>query len=80
MTSPNACVNGVEVLMDYFEDMLPPAHRDAVAAHVAGCPRCLAFVESYLRTPRILRAATEAVMPGELTRSLRRFLASRREQ
>ena len=78
MTARYACVNGVEVLMDYLEGVLAPAERDATAAHVAGCPRCIAFIESYIRTPRILRAATDAAMPKQLAPSLRRFLASRR--
>jgi len=73
-----ACVDGVEILMDYFEGTLPQADREAVEAHVSGCPRCVAFVESYRQTPRILRAATAATLPEDLAQSLRRFLASRR--
>ena len=73
-----ACVDGVELLMDYLEGTLPPADREAVEAHVSGCPRCVAFVESYRQTPRILRAATAAALPEDLAQSLRRFLASRR--
>jgi anti-sigma factor RsiW len=78
MTARYECVNGVEVLMDYLEGALPPADRDATAAHVGNCPHCRAFIESYLQTPRILRAATAAALPDEVARSLRRFLASRR--
>jgi anti-sigma factor RsiW len=73
-----ACVDGVAVLMDYLEDALAAADREVVEAHVSGCPRCVAFIESYRRTPGILRAATEAALPEELARSLHRFLASRR--
>lgn len=73
-----ACVDGVETLMDYLEGTLSPAHREAIETHVSGCPRCIAFVESYRQTPRILRAATAAALPEDLTQSLRRFLASRR--
>jgi hypothetical protein len=50
---------------------------NALTAHVAGCPRCVAFVESYRATPRILRSATAAELPGDLAASLRRFLAER---
>jgi anti-sigma factor RsiW len=78
MTARYECMNGVEVLMDYLEGALPPADRAAVAAHVGRCPHCRAFIDSYLQTPRILRAATAAALPDELVRSLRRFLASRR--
>jgi len=73
-----ACVDGVEVLMDYLEGTLAPEDREAIESHASGCPRCVAFVESYRQTPRILRAATAASLPDDLADSLRRFLASRR--
>jgi anti-sigma factor RsiW len=73
-----ACVDGVEILMDYLEGALPAADREAVEVHVSGCPRCVAFIESYRQTPRILRAATAAALPDHLAESLRRYLASRR--
>jgi anti-sigma factor RsiW len=78
MTAPVACADGVDRLMDYLEGTLSPADREAMEAHVAGCPRCVAFVESYRETPRIFRAATAAPLPEDLAQSLRRFLASRR--
>jgi anti-sigma factor RsiW len=64
--------------MDYLEGVLPPDLREAVESHVSGCPRCVAFIESYRETPRILRAATAESIPADLAESLRRFLASRR--
>ena len=72
-----ACADGVELLMDYLEGVLAAAEREAVEAHVAGCPRCVAFIESYRQTPRILRAATAAELPEDLAESLHRFIASR---
>ena len=78
MTSPIACAGGVDRLMDYLEGTLAAADREAVEAHVAGCSRCVAFVESYRETPRIFRAATAAALPEDLAQSLRRFLASHR--
>jgi anti-sigma factor RsiW len=72
------CRDGVELLMDYLEGVLPePLSRD-IEAHVAGCPRCVAFLEGYRETPRIFRSATAADVPPELAASLRRFLAGRR--
>ena len=73
-----ACVDGVRMLMDYLEGTLGPEDRAAIESHVSGCPLCVAFVESYRQTPRILRAATAASLPEDLAESLRRFLASRR--
>jgi anti-sigma factor RsiW len=78
MKGPVVCADGVALLMEYLEGLLPPDDRALLEAHVAGCPRCVAFVESYRRTPGILRAATAAALPDDLAESLSRFLASRR--
>jgi anti-sigma factor RsiW len=78
MKGPIVCVDGVAVLMDYLEGTLSPAEVELVETHVAACPRCVAFVESYRQTPRILRAATVATLPADLAESLRLFLASHR--
>jgi anti-sigma factor RsiW len=78
MTARLVCRDGVEMLMDYLEGTLPPADREAIEANDSGCPRCVAFVESYRQTPRILRAATVAALPEDLKQSLRAFLAARR--
>lgn len=64
------CASGVELLMEYLEGELPADVRSAIEQHVAGCPRCVAFVESYRATPRILRDATAAALPAELQSSL----------
>ena len=64
------CASGVELLMDYLEGELPADVRAAIEQHVAGCPRCVAFVESYRATPRILRDATAATLPADLEASL----------
>ena len=70
------CREGVKVLMDYSEGVLPGRRRKVVEAHVGVCPRCRGFVRSYLATPRILREATLAVMPAGLERRLRRRVAA----
>ncbi len=72
------CASGVQLLMDYLEDVLRPEVRAALEAHVAGCGRCMAFIESYRETPRVLRAATDAALPSDVRRSLAEFLRSRR--
>jgi anti-sigma factor RsiW len=73
-----SCASGVALLMDYLEGVLPAETAAALEAHVAGCPRCTAYVESYRATPRILRAATAVPLPAELERSLWAFLRARR--
>ena len=74
-----ACESGVELLMDYLEGVLPADVRSALEAHVAACPRCVAFIASYRETPRILRDATATALPADLRESLRAFLRAKRE-
>ncbi len=69
-----ACASGVELLMDYLEGVLSADVRSALDTHVAGCPRCAAFIVSYRETPRILRQATDIALPVDLQISLRDFL------
>ena len=63
--------------MEYLDGVLPADVRTAIDDHVAGCPRCAAFVESYCGTPRILREATAAMLPAGLEASLQAFLRAR---
>ena len=69
-----ACISGVELLMDYLEGALAPDVRAALDAHVSGCQRCVAFIESYRATPRILREATATPIPADVQQSLQAFL------
>jgi anti-sigma factor RsiW len=78
MTADVTCRDGVELLMEYLEGVLPESQRQRIEAHVAGCPRCVAFVDSYRQTPRIVRSATAADLPDDVAASLRRFLTERR--
>jgi anti-sigma factor RsiW len=75
--TPIACVSGVELLMEYLEGVLPADLQAALAEHVAGCPRCTAFVASYSATPRILRDASAAALPADVEASLKAFLRAR---
>jgi len=73
-----ACASGVELLMDYLEGVLPADVRAALDQHVAGCPRCIAFIASYRETPHIIRDATASALSAELQASLRTFLRAQR--
>ena len=74
------CRSGVELLMEYMEGTLAPDVRLAIEAHVAGCPRCEAFVVSYRETPRIVRNATRMEMPADLEASLLAALRASRNR
>lgn len=71
------CASGVELLMEYMDGVVAPELRAALDEHVAGCPRCTAFVASYLATPRIMRDATAVALPADLEASLKAFLRAR---
>lgn len=71
------CASGVASLMDYLEGVLPADLQTALDEHVAGCPRCSAFVASYRATPRILREASTAALPADVAASLKAFLRAR---
>lgn len=71
------CATGVDLLMEYLEGALAPDVRAAIEAHVAACPRCAAFLESYRETPRILREATATTLPPDLESSLLSAVRSR---
>jgi anti-sigma factor RsiW len=73
-----ACADGIGLLMDYLEDAVDAETRAGIDAHLAECPRCVAFVRSYLATPGILRRATAVAAPPTLGASLRAFLARNR--
>jgi anti-sigma factor RsiW len=64
------CVSGVDLLADYIEGLLPSDVRASIEQHVLRCERCQAFVASYQATPKILRDATDVVLPEEIRRSI----------
>jgi anti-sigma factor RsiW len=72
------CASGVDLLMDYLEGVVSADVRLEIEAHLARCPRCIAFLASYRETPRILRDATAIELPAEHQASLRAFLRTRR--
>jgi anti-sigma factor RsiW len=72
-----ACASGVALLMDYLEGVLSADVQAGLDEHVAGCPRCTAFVASYRATPRILREASATVLPADVEASLKAFLRAR---
>ena len=72
-----SCVSGVDLLADYLEGLLPPDVRASIERHVLGCERCQAFVASYQATPKILRDATDVVLPEEMRRSIEAWVRNK---
>lgn len=74
MKGTMTCRDGVRLLMDYTEGVLPAPRRSAVEGHVGVCVRCQGFVRSYRETPRILREATAMAIPAGAGRRLQRMV------
>lgn len=72
------CRQGVAQLMDSVDGVLEEGMRRTLDAHVAGCPRCAAYVRSYTAVPAILRDATSVTLPAAGQEALRQALARRR--
>ncbi|MFN7133200.1 MAG: anti-sigma factor family protein [Myxococcales bacterium] len=68
------CKTCVELLCDYLDGALPPDTAAELEAHLAACPPCVAFVNTYRSTTPTCRKALEAAMPEELAGRLTAFL------
>jgi anti-sigma factor RsiW len=75
------CREVLEFLDDYREGRLPPVERQRFTAHLAACPDCVAYLDSYERTIGLVNAAlaapdeeVPAEVPAELVAAI---LASR---
>jgi anti-sigma factor (TIGR02949 family) len=73
------CRTTIDLLSAFVDDALSAEEEQALRAHLAGCPRCLEFLESYRATRRVLREVTDVEVPPDIEARLFAFLASRRE-
>ena len=78
MSAALACADGVGLLMEYLEEVVDAGTRAGIDAHLAECPRCVAFVRSYRATPGGRCRATAVAVPATLGASLREYLARNR--
>ncbi len=51
------CRELVEFLDDYLAGVLPEAKRDEFNFHLASCPACVSYMQSYLEAARTGKAA-----------------------
>lgn len=63
-----------DLLHDYLEGGLEPALRRQLETHLADCPGCLAFLNTYRRTVSVARDLRCEDIPPELQRKLRSFI------
>ena len=70
-----ACAEYEELILDYFDGTLSREHREAVEAHLAGCPGCREFWEAQqdldaALVARLSRAALSAGFEQQLLERL----------
>jgi anti-sigma factor RsiW len=75
------CRDFVEFLSEYLSGELAAAERAEFEAHVADCPACVAYLDSYRKTIELLKTACahpEDQIPDEVPEELvRAILAAR---
>ena len=71
-----SCRELAELLCDYVSDELPPQRRDHVDQHVANCPSCAAYLQSYTVVVQLTRRLPDAPLPDGLARRLAAVLAA----
>lgn len=70
------CSDLIAALSDYVDDRLSPDTRADLEEHLAGCPECVAFVQTFRSTISLLRSLAEQDLPADVRLRLRAFLDS----
>ena len=65
----------LDFLADYLDAKLSPEIAADLERHLAICPPCVAYMNTYKRTRELVGQTAPAEMPQEMKTILRRFLA-----
>jgi anti-sigma factor RsiW len=68
------CRKFAEILIDFVAGELAPDLQAQVADHLGVCPPCVAYLESYRLTIRLVRQLPNVPMPVECEQRLRAAL------
>jgi anti-sigma factor RsiW len=71
---PSECREIFALLSEYLDRELPEEICREIDAHIAGCPPCVAFVESLRKTVELCRQAKSLAAPDPLPEPARRQL------
>jgi len=71
------CRTTIDLLAGFVDCALSAQEEEALQAHLAMCPRCVEFIESYRGTSRIMREATKVDLPPDIEERLLVFLAAK---
>lgn len=75
-----SCHQLIEFCLDYVEGSLPGDEQTRFRRHLAQCPDCVTFFETYRRTPELSRDALSAQIPPSVKESVRSYLLARRSE
>ncbi|MBI2115864.1 MAG: zf-HC2 domain-containing protein [candidate division NC10 bacterium] len=64
----------LDFLADYLDATLSPEVVAELEHHLASCPPCLAYLNTYKRTRELVGQTVPAEMPAEMKTILRKFL------
>jgi anti-sigma factor (TIGR02949 family) len=71
------CQQLIEALLaDYLDGTLRPDQMAELEEHLAACPPCVAYLNTYRKTRELVQQQA-AEMPPELQAALRKFVLSR---
>ena len=68
------CKDAIDLLCDYVEASLTPELLATLECHLADCPPCRAYLNTYRRTRDLTGHAARLPMPEEMKARLHRFL------
>jgi len=71
------CRDVGQLLYEYVEERLEPPVSQQLEQHLADCPGCLAFINTYKQTIRLSDGLRPAEMPLELQQKLRSFIKTK---
>ena len=74
-----SCQQLVDFCLDYIEGDLPRDEQVGFMRHLAQCPDCVTFFETYRRTPQISREALNVKIPPAVKDAIHSFLRERRD-
>ena len=73
------CQQLVDFCLDFLDGSLPEDEQRMFRNHLGHCCECVAFFETYKRTPEISREAFVLEMPSSVKNAVRSYLRSRYE-
>ena len=68
------CKETIELLCEFLEATLSPELAAEIERHLADCPPCRAYLNTYRRTRDLTGQVGQVEMPEELKTRLREFL------